>query len=707
MNQAGQGPAVDPSGHALAYAEAYVALGWRIFPVHSVRNGRCTCANAACERPGKHPRTEHGFKDGTTEPERVRRWGRRWVESNIAVTTGPVSGLIVIDIDNEIAFEALTRRYGALRCTVEQQTGRGRQLFFRYPDSATVRNKTSVGGGSGVDIRGEGGYAIVPPSQHVNGKVYAWEMSSDPTNGAQPAELPPAWLELLAEPISPRTLTTDGEAGGALNEGQRNDGLFRLACAMRAKGMSRAAIVAALLQENQTRCEPPLQEREVRSIVQSAGKYESGAGEHTPVRDPWPDPPEPCAYHGPAGDVVRAIEPHSEADPVALLVQLLVAFGSVINRGPHFVVEADSHHMNLFTVLIGRTSKGRKGTAWGHIRNLFRAVDGHWTENRVLSGLSSGEGLIWQVRDPIEKHQPVREGTGKGSRIVSYEDVVSDQGEDDKRCLIIEAEFASPLKVIGRQGNTLSPIMRQAWDSGVLRTLTKNSPAGATGAHVSIIGHATRDELRRLIAKTELANGFANRFVWLCVRRSKCLPEGGNLRDIGALQRRMTKAVAFARDVGCMKRAPACRELWAEVYPELSEGKPGLLGAATSRAEAITLRLSCLYALLDGSAVISVDHLRAALALWAYAERSARYIFGSALGDPVADEILAVLKVQPKGMTRTDIREHFGRHKGRDEIGRALGVLADHGLARMEYEQSGGRPSERWFAVTTGAPKAP
>jgi hypothetical protein len=105
-----------------------------------------------------------------------------------------------------------------------------------------------------------------------------------------------------------------------------------------------------------------------------------------------------------------------------------------------------------------------------------------------------------------------------------------------------------------------------------------------------------------------------------------------------------------------------------------------------------------LYALLDRSAVVRVAHLRAALALWFYAERSARYVFGSALGDPVGDEILAALQVRPDGMTRTELRELFARHKASEEVGRALGALLDDGLVRMVKEETGGRPVQRWFA---------
>src|SRR5581483_4114637 len=100
-------------------------------------------------------------------------------------------------------------------------------------------------------------------------------------------------------------------------------------------------------------------------------------------------------------------------------------------------------------------------------------------------------GLIWHVRDPIEKREPVRE-RGRPPR---YETVVADPGEEDKRLLVVEPEFANVLKQTERQGNTLSALLRQAWETGTLQTLTKNSPAKATGAHISVIGHITADEL--------------------------------------------------------------------------------------------------------------------------------------------------------------------------------------------------------------------
>jgi hypothetical protein len=170
----------------------------------------------------------------------------------------------------------------------------------------------------------------------------------------------------------------------------------------------------------------------------------------------------------------------------------------------------------------------------------------------MMGGLASGEGLIWAVRVEIRDSAPVRE---KG-RIVRYEEIVSDEGEKDKRLLVTEPEFSRVLQVAERESNTLSAVIRQAWDTGNLRILTKKQAARSTEAHISIIGHITRDELRRLLTDTAAGNGFANRFLWVCTRRSKVLPEGGALYtvDFAPINRRVQAAVEFARGVGAMQR---------------------------------------------------------------------------------------------------------------------------------------------------------
>ena len=149
----------------------------------------------------------------------------------------------------------------------------------------------------------------------------------------------------------------------------------------------------------------------------------------------WPEPIDDAAFYGLAGEIVRTIEPHSEADPCALLVQILVGIGSLIGPGPHFKVEADRHFTNEFVALVGKTSKARKGSSLGHVRRLLHLVDPAWNKDRVQSGLSSGEGLVWAVRDHSVVAEP---DTANDS-----ENRLGDGGVADKRLLVVESEFAS------------------------------------------------------------------------------------------------------------------------------------------------------------------------------------------------------------------------------------------------------------------------
>jgi phage/plasmid primase-like uncharacterized protein len=405
--------------------------------------------------------------------------------------------------------------------------------------------------------------------------------------------------------------------------------------------------------------------------------------------DDWPEPLAPEAMHGLAGEIAQAIGPDTEADPAAILLQTLVAFGALVARGPHVRVEGDEHHTNLFMLLVGETSKGRKGTSWGRVRQLFGRIES-WKP--TVSGLSSGEGLKFNVRDQVQGLVKNKSGE-KGLE-------TTDIGVSDKRLLVIEPEFAQALRVAARPGNTLSATVREAWDTGRLATLTKNDPITATGAHVCIVGHITADELRAELTATDTASGFANRFLFVGARRSKVLPFGGaNMPDdiATAFAQQLEHAAGVAQTCGALAMTPAARKIWATVYPALSEGRTGLRGAATARAEAQCIRLSLIYALLDEATAIDAPHLFAALAVWEYCDATARYIFGATLGDRIADEIMRALKVAGSaGRSRTEIRDLFKRHQTAERLGQALELLTRRKLVRVEQRQTGGRPEEIW-----------
>lgn len=389
----------------------------------------------------------------------------------------------------------------------------------------------------------------------------------------------------------------------------------------------------------------------------------------------WPSALRDEALYGLAGDFVNLVLPHTEADPAALLTQFLAMFGNVVGRNPYFQVEGTHHYPRLNVCLAGDTAKSRKGTSYDHVENRFKIVDPVWVHGQIKSGLGSGEGLIWQVRDSDD-----------------------DLKVEDKRLLVSEPEFASILRVMNRKDSILSNILRCAWDDKPLRNLNKNSPAQATDAHISVIGHITQEELKRHLTETEAANGFANRFLFICVRRSKLLPEGGQIQQVNFadFDRQLVEAVHFAKQIGEVARDEEARRRWIEVYPILSTGRPGLLGALTARAEAQVVRLSLIYALLDKSAMIRIEHLEAALAVWEYTEASVRCIFGQTTGNSDADRILEGLRNNSQGLTQTGISKIFNNNLSTARIGQALEFLKGYALVVEEKTSGMGRPGTIW-----------
>jgi DNA replicative helicase MCM subunit Mcm2 (Cdc46/Mcm family) len=163
---------------------------------------------------------------------------------------------------------------------------------------------------------------------------------------------------------------------------------------------------------------------------------------------------------------------------------------------------------------------------------------------------------------------------------------------------------------------------------------------------------------------------------------------------------RLHSALEFARYISIVERDAAAEREWCKVYGALSAGKPGMTGCILNRAEAQVLRLSVAYALLDRSPEIKVEHQRAALALWDYAEQSVRIIFGDATGNPTADAIMKSLRERGE-MDRTEIVNLFSRNQSGPTIQMALELLSKAGLAHCEHVSTGGRPREVWRLGST------
>jgi len=252
----------------------YAAHGFPVIPLHSARGGVCSCGDLECQNPGKHPRTAHGFKDATQNQECIAAWWKRWPDANIGIPTGTASGLLVVDCDPRNGGPAdrseLIERCGPIPDTAEAITGGGgRHLYFRHGGGPVPKNLAR-----GIDLKGDGGYIVAPPSIHASGKAYQWDCIAGAKALLTLAE-PPTWLLDFVAPARNGSRAESMGAPGSeeIPKGRRNNHLTSLGGTMRKRGMTREAIEAALLEENRLRCEPPLPEAEVRRVAASVASY--------------------------------------------------------------------------------------------------------------------------------------------------------------------------------------------------------------------------------------------------------------------------------------------------------------------------------------------------------------------------------------------------------------------------------------------------
>ncbi len=387
----------------------------------------------------------------------------------------------------------------------------------------------------------------------------------------------------------------------------------------------------------------------------------------------WPVLPE-AAQHGVAGSLAVSGAEGTEADPAGVLVTSLTWASALIGSKPVQYVGDAEHYARLFCVLVGASSKARKGTTEGPVRRVMKRaeildpISGDGMRVRP-GGLSSAEGLINAVRD-------------------------DDEGAGDKRLLCIESEFGRVLRNMQRQGNTLGDLIKQAWDGGDLHTLTKDNPLTASNPHICIVGHITQDELSTLLTHGNIYGGLGNRFLWCCIRRNGKKPHPKRMPDdtVAELAGRFRRAFEHARGINVVGWADQCvMRQWAAAYHDLSEGGHGVFGAMTGRAEAQVLRLAMVYALLDEKPQIESIHLEAALALWDYCEKSARYLFGQ--DDPIAEAAAKVMKhfdsIPDAQMSRTELGTLLGRDtKLKDKV---ISRLLGSGLIDSIEEKTKGR----------------
>ena len=538
------------------------------------KTGRCTA-------PGKHPIGEGWQRSGSRQLP-VAAGVLRDTGHQLGVMVLPGGRGVVLDEDLRTGVDAdvLMAEWAAREGVAPPETflvrsgGGGRHIYGLAPEGYLLPG-TWPGGEvrwAGDGTTG-GGMVVAPFGLHPTGARY------EPLNQLRPAEFPASLLDhLLGRSGTDGTTDATDEERARDAEGFRvplsgeawydvvNSGCGRLRHLGRTDGEAWARVLelAPGLSDWDSRrdfgdgCagrEEHLRHRFETCWADAKRDFEpAGEGIHVDLGRrrsasaepdaPRPEPLAPEAFHGLAGRFVEAVAPYSEADPAAILLQALSMFGCLIGSDVHAIAGDAPHPARIDVLTVGPTGKGRKDTAGRPARRLVGLADPSFP-SRIVEGLSSGEGVIWAVRDPVEKTVMVGKGADRHPEVQ-----IIDEGVLDKRLLVRESEFAQALRVSQRDGNILSPVVRRAWESGELRTLTRNNPVTATGAHVVITGNITRDELLRYLDRTEVASGFMNRFLLCAARRAQVLPDGEGVPDAALvpLAEELRDVVDWARE---------------------------------------------------------------------------------------------------------------------------------------------------------------
>lgn len=428
----------------------------------------------------------------------------------------------------------------------------------------------------------------------------------------------------------------------------------------------------------------------------------------------WPEPIAEIGYYGIAGQFVRMVEKHTEADPNAILMAFLVYAGNLLGRNYFIPTGADRHCGNIYVCLVGPTAGGRKGSAVAAAEQFFtRGENAPYNQGenggpRIIHGISSGEGVIWQVHDSITKRQ-------WNKKSLTFENIVIEEDIPDKRNVYNLSEFQQSVSNMRRPDSILSSVLRQAWDKDRIESPSKNTAAKSTGAHISMIAGISKEELLLETGLADAQNGTLNRFLFPCCQRARLLPEGDTFYQLidtdqwKGLQNKLTTNIH--NEIGASLKVARTTEAQQEwglndpiriddgcLYKKLSQPRPGLWGQITARAAQQVIRMSLITAIINGLRTIPQAVQDAAWEYWRYCDDSCKYIWGDTT-DPTSGRILEGLRTAEDGLTRTDIGLLFFGHRTKQQIQEALTWLSLRGLAYSKKRATTGRAEERWFAT--------
>lgn len=681
---------VDPVAAATYFVRT---LDFTAFPVWGSKDGRCLCGDPhdgtrkhGPDNVGKHPTTQHGFKDATSDVDRIRTFLANPGTPNYGLNPPP--GVLAVDVDGAegIAhWTELERLFGNLPDTLTTLTANGRHYFLRWPAEAGDMPKGKLFGY--VVRRHDDGYIIGPGSIHPSGHVY--DTLRQPSGMPYPiAELPLRWVQAAQEASRPAITV-----GGALPEpGGRHDWLRDRARHYRGLIADPTVLRATLLAENAKLSSPKSDAEVDRAIGDVYAKFPLDPPEVTeerverqldsaeeldllsaPTSEEFPPAPAPVAFEGLIGELVDDLADGTDASLVGLLGSTIAYAGALV---PGYAYFHRIQTSSPFVALVGESSIGRKGTAMTRVMDaMANALEQATVHRVVMDGINSGEGLVASLHYRRE-HYPQEPTVG----------------------LVFEEEYASLIASRGRDGSTLDPKMRQAFDGGPM----SNRKSGETKTVMppywlpALIG-ITPVELRRRLEPGALQSGSANRWLYLPVTRRETNPTNSTPAFVAEHRQAMVDAHrASQRNPALLEVEPAVTRTLAEYADFLPSVASGLGKDLTRRLGIIAFRVALVHALVERATHVSSAHLDRAMALAEYARRGIAWVFGDTIGNPDADllfrHLQAAGRLRERTIARQIIRDPIRRQNAIDELLRL-------GRAQVLRIQTTGRPRGELAAV--------
>jgi len=536
-----------------------------VFPACWTKDGACIPHGPKCEHPGKRPLVSWKvYQDRLPTEEEVTECWTRWPDANIGMATGHLSGLLVVDCDSAEATNHFLEAHPEARHTFQVQTGRDGAKHFYFQFEEGIRNDAGKLLGLGIDIRGEGGFVVVPPSIHANGNPYRW------LNKNKPLSLPFKLKEILVNRSKDGKPSNDlaQPVGEKISDHQRNVTLTSLAGTMRRRGMSESAILAALREENATKCDPPLEENEVRAIAKSVAKYPpAGNREHlssTTTRGKvlgvpvdveeeeesesisCPKFPE-AAWSGLFGQWRDIVAPCTEAAFEYLWAAFLLTTGLALGRNV-WIENPRPLYPNFYVLLLGRSGDSRKSTVLWFAAELLRQIG---EDVEILTGIVSTEGLFERL------------AKAKETKALGYAD-----------------EFRALLSVAKRKGTQdILPKLNSLYYCPEREGIDRREKSTVViRPFFSLITATPQEYVEDLLGHLEVAGGTINRF--LIVSGDEQAPKAIVTPPSSDAWESIAAPIRSIRDRWAsspqhMVLHPEAKELWKEFYVEWKTMRQG------------------------------------------------------------------------------------------------------------------------------------